>query len=123
MTEAFLARNGLDLLLRGRECVTEGFERLHGGRVATVFSVPMCYGRDSEYVNLGAVARFDAEGPDDMTPRFVQFESCAERDKDLVSGRGGALLSAAVLTEHEDFDDEEDAAADGENDEFVAGIV
>lgn len=35
---AFCERNGIDLILRGHECVLDGFERFAKGKLITVFS-------------------------------------------------------------------------------------
>ncbi len=50
--EEFLARNSLYMILRGHECVMDGFERFAGGTLITVFSATDYCGR---HKNAGAV--------------------------------------------------------------------
>lgn len=40
IVEAFCERNNLDMIIRGHECVMDGFERFAQGRLMTVFSAP-----------------------------------------------------------------------------------
>jgi serine/threonine-protein phosphatase 5 len=76
VTSRFLDLNGLELLVRSHECVSLGFEALHDERCVTVFSVPMYYGWDSDFPNLGALVRFDQRGGG-MAPRYVQYDTLA----------------------------------------------
>ena len=61
ITEAFLARNGLDFIIRSHQVQEEGICEMHQGKCITVFSSPNYIG---QMKNLGAVVRldFDNEG-------------------------------------------------------------
>ncbi len=88
VTRKFLRKNNLDLLVRSHECTTEGFDVLHEGRCVTLFSVPMYYGEESEYLNYGALVRFDQKGGG-MAPRYIQYdtaENSASRDEEEFEG-------------------------------------
>ena len=50
--EEFLSKNNLNMILRGHECVMDGFERFAGGLLITVFSATDYCGR---HKNAGAV--------------------------------------------------------------------
>jgi len=66
ITKAFLAHNGLDLLVRSHEVKQEGYLIEHDGKCITVFSAPnYC----DQMGNKGAFIRFD----DRCAPAFTQF--------------------------------------------------
>ena len=70
VTEAFLLRNKLQLIIRSHEVAMQGYNILHNGLCVTVFSAPNYCG---DVGNLGAVVRF--EKPDSMQPIIVQFKA------------------------------------------------
>jgi len=73
ITEAFLARNDLDLLVRSHEVKDEGYLMEHGGKTITVFSAPnYC----DTMGNKGAYIHFDKT----MKPKFNQFEAVSHPD-------------------------------------------
>ena len=66
ITDAFLKRNNLELLVRSHEVKDEGYEIDHDGKCITIFSAPnYC----DQMGNKGAFIRFKA----DMKPNFTQF--------------------------------------------------
>ena len=68
VTERFLAKNNLNLMIRSHEVQDAGYCELHNGACVTVFSAPNYCGRCG---NLGAVVRFDK--PNTMEGVVVQF--------------------------------------------------
>jgi serine/threonine-protein phosphatase 5 len=70
-TNAFLEKNGLQLVIRSHEVRDEGYELEHGGKCITVFSAPnYC----DQMGNKGAMIRF--ESAEDMSkPQFIKFEA------------------------------------------------
>mmetsp|Transcript_44882 Transcript_44882/g.100898 ORF Transcript_44882/g.100898 Transcript_44882/m.100898 type:complete len:500 (+) Transcript_44882:103-1602(+) len=67
VTENFLGRNGLKLVIRSHEMKEEGYEVEHGGQLITVFSAPnYC----DQMGNKGAFIRLDGKT---MTPKFRSF--------------------------------------------------
>lgn len=78
VTDAFLQRNGLAMVIRSHECEEKGYRQLHGGRSLTVFSAPNYCG---EVGNLGAVVVFRPDAQltaENVTFRIAQFTE--ERD-------------------------------------------
>ncbi len=68
ITEAFLKRNNLTLLVRSHEVKEEGYLVEHGGKTITVFSAPnYC----DTMGNKGAFIHFDAS----LVPKFTQYEA------------------------------------------------
>lgn len=68
ITESFLERNNLKLLVRSHEVKDEGYLVEHGGKTITVFSAPnYC----DTMGNKGAYIHFDAS----LEPKFTQFTS------------------------------------------------
>eukprot|EP01031_Cornospumella_fuschlensis_P035035 gene35035-42431_t len=63
LTNAFLKKNNLALMLRSHECENEGYKWWHNGRTLTVFSAPNYCGMQR---NKGAVVRFG----DDLDEAF-----------------------------------------------------
>jgi len=83
VTEAFLNRNGLELLVRSHEVKDEGYEEAHGGKCVTIFSAPnYC----DQMGNKGAFIRF---GPD-CKPQFTQFEAAPHPQIKPMAYAGGA---------------------------------
>jgi serine/threonine-protein phosphatase 5 len=73
ITNAFLANNNLDLLVRSHEVKDEGYEIDHSGKCITIFSAPnYC----DQMGNRGAFIRFKA----DMKPNFTQFTAVPHPD-------------------------------------------
>mmetsp|Transcript_15393 Transcript_15393/g.19234 ORF Transcript_15393/g.19234 Transcript_15393/m.19234 type:complete len:490 (-) Transcript_15393:160-1629(-) len=73
ITDAFLKRNGLKLLVRSHEVKDEGYLVEHGGKTITVFSAPN-YCDSME--NKGAFIQFDQN----LDKKFVQFEAVSHPD-------------------------------------------
>jgi len=73
ITEHFLERNGLSLLVRSHEVKEEGYLIEHGGKTITVFSAPnYC----DTMGNKGAFIHFDKT----LKPNFTQFTSVPHPD-------------------------------------------
>lgn len=88
ITEAFLSRNQLDLLVRSHEVKDEGFLVEHEGKTITVFSAPnYC----DTMGNKGAFIHFD----ETLQPKFTQFEAVPHPDvKPMAYAAGmGGLFS------------------------------
>ena len=67
-TDAFLATNQLELIVRSHEVKDEGYEVDHDGKCITIFSAPnYC----DQMGNKGAFIRFFK----DMKPHFTQFDA------------------------------------------------
>jgi len=67
-TESFLARNGLELLIRSHEMKQDGYEVAHGGKCITVFSAPnYC----DQMRNLGAFVLLKGNN---LKPVFQTFK-------------------------------------------------
>eukprot|EP00555_Chaetoceros_dichaeta_P001024 CAMPEP_0198274226 /NCGR_PEP_ID=MMETSP1447-20131203/59579_1 /TAXON_ID=420782 /ORGANISM="Chaetoceros dichaeta, Strain CCMP1751" /LENGTH=520 /DNA_ID=CAMNT_0043968271 /DNA_START=46 /DNA_END=1611 /DNA_ORIENTATION=+ len=68
ITEAFLEKNHLELLVRSHEVKDEGYLVEHGGKTITIFSAPnYC----DSMGNKGAFIHFEKH----MQPKFTQYES------------------------------------------------
>jgi len=73
ITEAFLAKNDLQLLVRSHEVKEEGYLVEHGGKTITIFSAPnYC----DSMGNKGAFIHFAK----DCVPKFTQFEAVPHPD-------------------------------------------
>jgi serine/threonine-protein phosphatase 5 len=72
VTERFLARNGLELLIRSHQVQEDGYSVMHNGKCVTVFSAPNYCG---QMRNKGAVVNlaFDDDGA--LTWACQQFEA------------------------------------------------
>eukprot|EP00540_Astrosyne_radiata_P023103 CAMPEP_0116853144 /NCGR_PEP_ID=MMETSP0418-20121206/17731_1 /TAXON_ID=1158023 /ORGANISM="Astrosyne radiata, Strain 13vi08-1A" /LENGTH=242 /DNA_ID=CAMNT_0004485477 /DNA_START=179 /DNA_END=907 /DNA_ORIENTATION=+ len=85
ITEAFLSRNSLDLLVRSHEVKEEGYLIEHGGKTITVFSAPnYC----DTMGNKGAFIHFQAS----LKPKFTQYVSVPHpnvRPMAYAAGMGG----------------------------------
>jgi len=66
VTNKFCAENSIALIVRSHECVSEGFEVLHNGRLITIFSASRYCGTQT---NKGAFITF---GPE-LQPEIQQF--------------------------------------------------
>lgn len=66
VTEAFCSENRIALVVRSHECVQEGYEVLHGGRLITIFSAS-CY--CNMMTNKGSFINFGT----DLQPEIQQF--------------------------------------------------
>lgn len=87
ITEAFLKRNKLNLLVRSHEVKEEGYLVEHGGRTITVFSAPnYC----DTMGNKGAFIHFD----ESLEPKFTKFEAVPHpnvRPMAYAAGLGGLM--------------------------------
>lgn len=85
ITEAFLEKNGLNLLVRSHEVKDEGYLVEHGGKTITVFSAPnYC----DSMKNKGAFIHFGK----DLEPKFTQFSEVPHpeiRPMAYAAGMGG----------------------------------
>jgi hypothetical protein len=71
VTEHFLQRNRLGLLVRSHEVQDEGFKLHHNNRCITVFSAPNYCGVEK---NKGAVLKFDGK-TEELLGSIVQFNA------------------------------------------------
>lgn len=87
ITEAFLKRNNLSLLVRSHEVKEEGYLVEHGGKTITVFSAPnYC----DTMGNKGAFIHFD----ESLEPKFTKFEAVPHpnvRPMAYAQGLGGLM--------------------------------
>eukprot|EP00026_Physarum_polycephalum_P008203 Phypoly_transcript_08282.p1 GENE.Phypoly_transcript_08282~~Phypoly_transcript_08282.p1 ORF type:complete len:493 (-),score=92.25 Phypoly_transcript_08282:20-1498(-) len=68
VTDKFLEKNGLSLIVRSHEVKDEGYAEEHGGKVITIFSAPnYC----DQVGNKGAFIRFEH----DMKPKFTTYSA------------------------------------------------
>lgn len=88
ITQAFLARSDLDLLVRSHEMVEEGYQLNHGGGIMTIFSASYYCGVST---NKGAFAVF-THGGDMKRPNIVQYYAQA------YSARDNVLKSCVIET-------------------------
>uniref|UniRef100_A0A7S0RRJ4 Serine/threonine-protein phosphatase 5 n=1 Tax=Pyramimonas obovata TaxID=1411642 RepID=A0A7S0RRJ4_9CHLO len=71
VTEAFLANNNLEMVIRSHEVKDEGYEIEHNQKLVTIFSAPnYC----DQMGNKGAFIRFQGA---DMVPNFTKFSAVA----------------------------------------------
>lgn len=71
VTQAFLQRNSLELLIRSHECCMNGYAQHHNGQVLTVFSAPNYCGQVG---NRGALIRFD-DSHHQQNPLFLVYDA------------------------------------------------
>uniref|UniRef100_A0A1I8IWN3 Serine/threonine-protein phosphatase n=1 Tax=Macrostomum lignano TaxID=282301 RepID=A0A1I8IWN3_9PLAT len=88
VTESFLRKNKLTLLVRSHECKQDGYEFCHDGAVLTVFSASNYYEEGS---NRGAYVKFDSSGK----PHIVQY--MASRSRRLPVGRRLSTVEEGAL--------------------------
>ncbi|XP_073697369.1 serine/threonine-protein phosphatase with EF-hands 2 [Garra rufa] len=86
ITEDFLNRNNLQLIIRSHECKQDGYEFCHNRKVLTLFSASNYYEVGS---NRGAFVRL---GPD-LVPYFVQYQATS-------TTRGLSFPQSVKRTEH-----------------------
>mmetsp|Transcript_37132 Transcript_37132/g.77744 ORF Transcript_37132/g.77744 Transcript_37132/m.77744 type:complete len:541 (+) Transcript_37132:129-1751(+) len=88
ITESFLKRNDLQLLVRSHEVKDEGYLVEHGGKTITVFSAPnYC----DSMGNKGAFIHFD----ETCEPKFTQYEAVPHpniRPMAYAAGMGGLFM-------------------------------
>ncbi|KAL7551640.1 hypothetical protein ACHAWF_014822 [Thalassiosira exigua] len=88
ITESFLKRNGLQLLVRSHEVKDEGYLVEHGGKTITIFSAPnYC----DSMGNKGAFIHFGKE----CEPKFTQYEAVPHpnvRPMAYAAGMGGLFM-------------------------------
>eukprot|EP00794_Sanderia_malayensis_P007362 gene7362-8182_t len=72
ITDEFLQRNNMDLIIRSHECKYEGFEYTHNNKVITIFSASNYYAMGS---NFGAYLKIGS----DAKPFPVQFSVTPEK--------------------------------------------
>ena len=88
ITQAFLDKNDLNLLVRSHEVKEEGYLIEHGGKCITVFSAPnYC----DSMGNKGAFIHFDST----LEPKFTQYESVPHPDVKpmaYAAGMGGLYM-------------------------------
>lgn len=69
VTQNFLQKNGLKMVIRSHEMKEEGYSIEHGGKLVTVFSAPnYC----DQMGNKGAFIRLDGKT---LTPKYTSFEA------------------------------------------------
>lgn len=76
VTEKFLARNNLSVLIRSHEMQSKGFDRCHNDKCVTVFSAPNYCG---EMGNDAALVRFIE--PASMHLKIVTFKCATKKRK------------------------------------------
>ena len=88
ITNAFLQKNGLSLLVRSHEVKDEGYLVEHGGKCVTVFSAPnYC----DSMGNKGAFIHFD----ESLEPKFIQYDSVPHpnvRPMQYAAGMSGLFM-------------------------------
>jgi protein phosphatase len=129
VTERFCAGNQVGLVVRSHECVQEGYQFMHEGRLVTVFSASHYCGRDT---NKGAFIIFEHDmshtiqqyiagtllstAPALNPPARAEPSSLASSTGIIAAGatRGSAAIAPVVVLAGPDMD-ESTAAAQAEN--------
>eukprot|EP00936_MAST-01D_sp_MAST-1D-sp1_P002439 g2439.t1 len=88
ITNNFCAVNSVALVIRSHECVMEGFEVLHGGRLITLFSASRYCGTQT---NKGAFLTLGK----DLQPAIQQFYAHSLENADFTAKAGDAADAAA----------------------------
>ena len=95
MTNQFCRRNKVALIIRSHECVQDGYEVLHGGRLITIFSASHYCQKNN---NKGAFITFTHK----MEPEIQQFVAHQISDFNISSFEEGAKVE---VTKKDDSDD------------------
>ncbi|XP_022705347.1 serine/threonine-protein phosphatase with EF-hands 2-like isoform X2 [Varroa jacobsoni] len=90
VTEAFLRKYDLQLIIRSHECKVDGYEFTHNGKVLTIFSASNYYDVGS---NRGAYVKLC--GPK-LVPHAVMFVSTAQTRKATIQQRSGLMEHSAL---------------------------
>jgi serine/threonine-protein phosphatase 5 len=70
VTNNFLGKNNLKMVVRSHEMKEKGYEVEHGGKLVTIFSAPnYC----DQMGNQGAYIRFKSDVKCDLTPHYTSF--------------------------------------------------
>lgn len=93
VTEKFLEKHSLTLLIRSHECKLEGYELTHGNKVITIFSASNYYETGS---NKGAYIKLS--GPD-LAPHFVQFNTKGSGPRELTFRQRVGLVESSAIRE------------------------
>jgi len=97
MTNQFCRRNKVALIIRSHECVQDGYEVLHGGRLITIFSASHYCQKNN---NKGAFITFTHK----MEPEIQQFVAHQISDFNISSFEDGGKLEVAKKDEDVDGD-------------------
>ena len=88
MTNQFCRRNKVALIIRSHECVQDGYEVLHGGRLITIFSASHYCQKNN---NKGAFITFTHK----MEPEIQQFVAHQISDFNISSFEEGAKVEVS----------------------------
>uniref|UniRef100_A0A7S4AY70 Serine/threonine-protein phosphatase n=1 Tax=Chrysotila carterae TaxID=13221 RepID=A0A7S4AY70_CHRCT len=114
--KTFLTANDLKLIVRGHECVMDGFQRFAGGRLITVFSATNYCNR---WRNAGAILLISKDL--EIVPKII-FPVAHIEDAWLRFGEADAseelqhMRPPTPPRDSEDLEDEEEAGCDGSTD-------
>ncbi|XP_039279499.1 LOW QUALITY PROTEIN: serine/threonine-protein phosphatase rdgC [Nilaparvata lugens] len=93
VTNKFLQKHSLSLLVRSHECKLEGYELIHCNKVITIFSASNYYETGS---NKGAYMKLC--GPD-LEPHFVQFNTKGHGPRALTFRQRVGLVETSAIRE------------------------